>query len=93
MVCYAIIRKFIVPCAHSDDAIAFLFATLKLDGQAIHQLAEVLADPCALHKADLPLLTQYTINLHYESTFFDVEGCQLFGSANMGSRPGHPFAD
>ena len=90
---YSIIREYLVPCASSDDAIAHLFATLGLDTQAIHQLVEVLAAPNALASAGVPELLQYFISHHLERTFFDMAGTEDFGSARVGTRPGHPFAD
>ena len=68
---YSIIREYLVPCVSSDDAIAHLFATLGLDPQAVHQLAELLAAPNALATAGVPDLLQYAISSHLESTFFD----------------------
>ena len=67
---YSIIREYLVPCASSDDAIAHLFATLGLDPQAVHQLAELLAAPNALATAGVPDLLQYAISNHLESTCF-----------------------
>ena len=67
---YSIIREYILPCASSDDAIAHLFATLGLDTQAVHQLAELLAAPNALATAGVPDLPQYAISNYLESTFF-----------------------
>ena len=90
---YSIIREYHVPCASSDDAIAHLFATLGLDIQAVHQLAELLAAPNALASAGVPDLLQYAISHHLEGTFFDMAGTEAFGSARVGARPGHPFAD
>ena len=44
---YSIIREHLMPCTTSDHAIAHLFWTLGLDAEAVHQLAELLADPPA----------------------------------------------
>ena len=61
---YCICMEYLVHCASSYEALAQLLMTLGLDRDAIHQLAELLADPPALAAAQVPELLQYSIS-HY----------------------------
>ena len=90
---YAVIRQLVVPCAESDDAIARLFLDLKLDTDTIHSLARVLAEPTVLEEAGLPKIFEQAISLHFEATWFQIDGADSFATAACGTRPGHPFAD
>ena len=90
---YAVVRQLVVPCTGSDDAIAHLFLALKLDTGTIHTLAKLLAEPTVLADAGLPKIFEQAVSLHFEATWFQIEGVDLFATATCGTRPGHPFAD
>ena len=47
-----------------------MFYTLGLDPQAVHQLADMLADPPAVTQAGVPDLLSYAMSTHFEATFF-----------------------
>ena len=90
---YSIIREYLMPCTTSDHAIAHLCWTLGLDTDVVHQLAETLADPPASKSAHVSDLLLHSMSAHYECTHFEMAGSELFGSAAVGTRPGHPLAD
>ena len=91
---YSIIRGLAVPVVESDLVVAKLFYDLNLSTDTIHELAEMLADPDALQEAGVSGVMRHVISLHFEATFFEMEGADgIFGSALAGTRPGHPFAD
>ena len=81
---YAVLRSFVVAMIESDEAVAYLFAQLKLPASALDEFRAILAQgPC--------------LNQDIASTFsachFTVRGSSLLGGANKGTRPGHPYAD
>ena len=86
---YAVIRQLVVPCVESDDAIARLFFDLKLDTDTIHTLANLLAEPTILADAGLPKIFEQAVSLHFEATWFQIEGADSFATAACGTRP-HP---
>ena len=91
---YSIIRGLAVPVVESDLAVAKLLFDMNLSTDTIHELAEMLADPDALQVAGVSDVMRHVISLHFEATFFEMEGADgLFGSALAGTRPAHPFAD
>ena len=75
------------------NALLTFFATLGLDRESIHVLADLLAGLNAMDMAQVPQLLQLSLSIHFEATFSDMRGTHVFGTAKAGTRPGHPFAD
>ena len=53
----------------------------------------MLADPPDFKSAHVSDLLLHSMSAHYVCTHFEMAGSELFGSAAVGTRPGHPFAD
>ena len=80
-------------CVESDEMIAYLFQALHFDDAAIRNLAELLADPTNMSCVGVPSFPQFCISLHFEGAFLHIAGSEDIGSAIIGTRPGHLFAD
>ena len=90
---YAVLRSFVLAMIESDEAVAYLFAQLKLPASALDEFRTILAQgPCLNHSA-IDQAIKKDIASTFSACHFTVGGSSLLGGANKGTRPGHPYAD
>ena len=90
---YAVLRSLVVAVTESDEAVAFLFAQLKLPSSALDELRTILAQGPCLNQSDINQATRRDIASTFSACHFTVRGSSLLGGGNKGTRPGHPYAD
>ena len=90
---YAVLRSLVVAVTESDEAVAFLFAQLKLPASALDELRTILAQGPCLNQSDINQATKRDIASTFSACHFTVRGSSLIGGGNKGARPGHHYAD
>ena len=88
---YAVLRSLVVAVTESDEAVAFLFAQLKLPVSALDELRTILAQSLCLNQSDINQATKRDIASTFSTCHFTVRGSSLRWGANKGTRPGHPL--
>ena len=90
---YAIIRSLVVPVCESDEAVAFMFSQLKIPPSSMDALRATLRKGPTITETKVAPAASRDIASTLSACHFTVRGSSLLGSANKGTRPGHPYAD
>ena len=90
---YAVLRCLVAAVIESDEAVANLFAQLKLPASALDELRTILAQGPCLNHSDINQATKRDIASTFSACHFTVRGRSLLGGANSSTRPGHSYAD
>ena len=64
-----------------------------MPADALHQIHQLLQEPCALSQAGVPELARNAIQAIHTGTIFWVPGQADTSCTRMGTRQGDPFAD
>ena len=76
-----------------EHAVISLFEQLRIPPEAIGELRRILAKGPAMEESTLSATTVMDIASSFTASHFQVRGSEALGSANKGTRPGHPNAD
>jgi hypothetical protein len=90
---YRVVRQLALPLEPSDELLAHIAAKLQLDGDALRDLHDLIADPCAVREARLPEHAQRAFAALHQDTHFSLHGQADRCVTRLGSRPGDAFAD
>ena len=87
---YAVIRKLVLRVVEPHHAIISFFEQLRIPPEAIEELRGILANGPALEESTLSATAVRDIASTYTASHFHVSGSEALGTANQGTRPGHP---
>ena len=90
---YRVVRQLALPLEPSDELLAHVAEKLQLDGDALRDLHDLIADPCAVREARLPEHAQRAFAALHQDTHFSLHGQTDRCVTRLGSRPGDAFAD
>ena len=90
---YAIIRALVVPVCESDEAVAFMFSQLNTPPARMDELKAILKKGPTITATKVAPAASRDIASTLSACHFTMRGSSLLGSANKGTRPGHPYAD
>ena len=71
---YRVVRQLALPLEPSDELLAHIAAKLQLDGDALRDLHDLIADPCAVREARLPEHAQRAFAALRQDTHFSLHG-------------------
>lgn len=90
---YRLLRPLCVEGSYDDDALAAIFARLKLPEDSLRQLHAQLSNPTAVQQAGLPWHLANAMSALRRDTWFKFGDQPDITRTCVGSRPGDSFAD
>ena len=90
---YAVNRKFVLRVVEPEHAVINLFEQPRIPPEAVEELRGILANGPAMEESILSATAVRDIAPTFTASHFQIRGSGALGSANKGTRPGHPYAD
>ena len=90
---YVVIRKLVLQVVEPEHAMLSVFEQFRVPADAVEKLRDILAKGPAMEESSLSDTAVRDIASTYIASHFQVRGSEDLGSANKGTRPGHPYAD
>ncbi len=90
---YTVLRELVTELPTSDDDVARLICAVGLPPEAMHELANYLAQPSLLEQAGVDEHLQALVADTFSATWFSTEGLDQVVATKRGTRPGDPLAD
>ena len=90
---YTVIRKLVLQVVEPEHAIHSFFEQLRIPHDAVGELKDILSKGPAMEESTFSDTAVRDIASIYIASHFQVRGSEDLGSANKGTRPGHPYAD
>ena len=90
---YAVIRKLVLRVVEPEHSVISLFEQFRIPPEAVEELRGILANGPAMEERILSVTAARDIASTFTASHFQERGSEALGSANKGTRPGHPYAD
>ena len=76
-----------------EHAVISFFEQLRIPPEAVEEFRGIFANGCAMEESILSAIAVRYIASIFTASHFQVRGSEALGSANIGTRPGHLYAD